>query len=436
MKRIAAAIKGHRLGDTLIRRTPILYGRAMRLFDRLSAAGLEERISWTERRVHVVLDAARATDYGASLRAGATIDEWPLLEKDAVREDVSRFLTVAPWRTSQSATSGTSGLPLKLYRSFSSLAVEQAAIDRLLAKRGVNPRAYRAAILRGDDIKDPADRNPPYWLHGAGGRRLTFSSNHLNRETIAAFANALSEFAPDVLHAYPSILESLCILLAECGIRLSIPLTICSSEVLAASSWSLVESQLETKLIDYYGQAERVSFAYAFAPREFVFLPGYSYNELLPVEEFADETRYELVCTGLWNLAMPLIRFRTGDFVTLPTGADLTATRYGTAPFAGVEGRIGDYLVAPDGARLMGIDHIPRGIENVVRMQVVQDNASHVRLLTIPGQHFSDADRAAILNNAKQKLPPSMRADVVLVDRLEVSASGKTPFVIRRSSMS
>ena len=86
-------------------------------------------------------------------------------------------------------------------------------IDRLLGRLDVDPRDYRAAILRGDDIKDPADRSPPFWLVAGGGRRLIFSSNHLSHETVGAFADALARFRPAVLHAYPTILESFCLLL-------------------------------------------------------------------------------------------------------------------------------------------------------------------------------------------------------------------------------
>jgi hypothetical protein len=38
--------------------------------------------------------------------------------------------------------------------------------------------------LRGDDLKDPADREPPFWQ--LGGRRLIFSSNHLTARAHAS----------------------------------------------------------------------------------------------------------------------------------------------------------------------------------------------------------------------------------------------------------
>src|SRR5262249_14477493 len=155
------------------------------------------------------------------------------------------------------------------------------------------------------------------------------------------------------------------------GLRVSIPITLCSSEMLPDDLWQLTADVLGSRLVDYYGLAERASFAYAFEAGTYRFLAGYSYNELIPCRSDADADLYELVATGLWNMKMPLVRYRTGDLVRLRAGSDPIAVAYGVEPFLGVVGRTDDYLVAPDGARLMGIDHIPRGIRDVERMQVI-----------------------------------------------------------------
>lgn len=430
MKRLASGIKALRLGDTLVRRNPIYYRKALELFDRLEAAEIEERIQWTEKRLRKVLHAASRTRYGKRIAGGNDIRNWPILDKDQVRNHEAEFMTTGAWRTSHATTSGTTGTPLQLYRSLSSVSVEQAAIDRLLMKKGVDPLKYRAAVLRGDDIKDPTDCQPPFWIYTNGGQRLVFSSNHLNRETVHEFVKEIKRFKPQVLHAYPTILDSFCSLLLESHDRPVIPITICSSEVLPPESWSRCKLALESEVIDYYGQAERVSFAYAFEPSNYRFLAGYSYNELTPVE--GDDRIYELVCTGLWNLAMPLVRFRTGDLVRLDEESDLERIAFGVDTFSGVIGRSGDFLVAPDGTKLMGIDHIPRGIRNVVRMQVIQESPDFVRILVVAEPSFGSSDQADIEANVRKKIPPSIRWEIALVSDLERNQAGKAPYVIRR----
>jgi phenylacetate-coenzyme A ligase PaaK-like adenylate-forming protein len=258
-----------------------------------------------------------------------------------------------------------------------------------------------------------------------------FSSNHLNAATLPHFARAFVQHQPRVLHAYPSVLESFCRLLRDAGIALRVPVTLCSSEVLAETAWPLVMDTLGTRLVDHYGLAERAALAYAFEPGHYRFLPGYAHVELHPMGEDGDAVVHELVCTGLHNELMPLPRLRTGDLARLPRGADPERVALGIEPFLGIAGRRGDYLVAPDGSVLMGIDHIPRGVDHVLRMQVIQEGPTRVRLLIVPAPGFGDADREAMLRRAAQKLPPPMSAEVELVTELRRNRAGKAPFVIR-----
>ena len=431
---VAAYAKRHRAGDVL-RRGPVWYAAATRVFDRLERAPLDERRAWTDDRLRAVLAGASRTGYGRSAGAATSIGDWPVLDKDSVRVAPGAFVRGSRRIAAPGSTSGTTGLPLDVWRSFRSVAVEQAAIDHLLARVGVRLRASRVAVLRGDDIKDPGDGEAPFWVPVAGGRRLVFSSNHLSAETVSAYAAALTEFEPHVLYTYSTTLESLCRLLRGSGASVSIPITVCSGDTAPESLWQLAADVLGSRLVDYYGLAERVSFAYAVQAGAYRFLPGYSYNELIPCGSDADADLYELVATGLWNLKMPLVRYRTGDLVRLRAGSDPTAVAYGVEPFLGVMGRMDDYLVAPDGGRLVALDYLPRGVRNVERMQVIQERRDAVRLLVVPADLSVGIDRAAILANAAKKLPPTMSVSVEVVPELERSPSGKTPFVVRRAGV-
>ena len=71
---------------------------------------------------------------------------------------------------------------------------------------------------------------------------------------------------PDVLHAYPTMLESVCLYLRKFGRSLALPVVLCSSEMLPRETWDLVRATMRAELVDHYGQAERVAFAYARAP--------------------------------------------------------------------------------------------------------------------------------------------------------------------------
>jgi len=426
---LATAVKRFGLADVLVRRNPMLYARATRSIRELEN---EDRRGWIEERLARTLRAAGRTAYGRSVGAPSVLSQWPILEKQQIRERPGDFINGSALLTIGASTSGTSGTPLQLRRSLASVAYEQAVIDRCLEGVGVDPARCRGAVLRGDDIKSPADREPPFWRLANGGRRLLFSSNHLDRGTLYDFVGALRNYAPDVLFAYPTVLDALCALMAERGERLSIPVTVCSSETLSRATCDAAAATLGTRILDYYGQAERVAFASGNPIQGYRFHPGYSVNELHLLEEDADGAVYELIATGLSNERMPLVRYRTGDKIRLAKGADPQAVARGDALFPGIIGRSDDVLISPSGARLTGIDHIPRGVHGVIRAQFIQESPTQVRLLVIPADNFDARSRRLLLDHAAMKLPPEMQVSIEPTTQLVRSASGKAPLVVRR----
>jgi len=63
---------------------------------------------------------------------------------------------------------------------------------------------------------------------------------------------------------------------------------------------------------------------------------------------------------------------------------------------------------------------------------VIQERPDYVRILVLPTQEFSDADRQQILTNARLKIPDSMEVVIEIVDDFVRTEQMKTPFVIRR----
>jgi phenylacetate-CoA ligase len=432
MAHLIARLKRFDLSDRLLRRHPLHYPRARRelaAFDRLEG---EARRDWQHRKVRRLLAAAGRSQYGRQLGSPLHLGDWPILEKDAVREHPDTFLTGVGWITAPASTSGTTGTPLAMRRSLSSVAFEQAMLDGLVSRAGFEPAACRGAVLRGDDVKSPADRAPPFGRLANGGRRLILSSNHLDAQTLDAFVAALRDYAPQVLFAYPTVLESLCTLMLERGLRFPIPLTVCGSEVLTRETCELARRALATRVISYYGQAERVAWADGDPESGYRFLPSYGVVELRFVESQADGDIYDVIGTGLWNRAMPLVRYLTGDQIRLRPGASAAAVEEGRESFPEILGRSGDYILAPSGARLLGIDHIPRDVPHVVRAQFVQESADTVTLLILPAQGFNDESRRLLLEHARLKLPPSMTLRIQTTDRLMRNRAGKAPLVIRQ----
>lgn len=438
MHALVKKLKTLRIGDAAIRRNPIFYGSVRRQLHELERADAAARREWVHARLREVLSCASRSAYGRRIGGGPLLESWPLLEKSAVRGNPGEFLSGPAVFAARASTGGTTGVPLQLTRSLRSIVFEQACIDEMIRRLGADPHTARIAVLRGDSIKDPSDTRPPYWACAAGGQRLLLSAHHLNAASVAHYAQALRDFRPDVLWAYPTALESLCVLLQRAQVQLRIPRVLTSSELLHPPLWDLARATLGCELLDYYGQAERVAFAYAQSAQEYRFLPAYAYVELHPVAVDAEHVDYEIIGTNLWNSLMPLPRYRTGDLLRLPAAwgaAQLEEVVLGLRTFAGVLGRDSEVLVSPDGVRIIGLNHLPRDLQHVIRIQVIQEAADEVRILVLPAEGYCAQDAEQLMRNVRAKLPLSMRVAIECTQALERSALGKVPFVIHRPAV-
>ena len=432
---VVAWTKNSRFLYDAVRRNPLIAGR---IRDQLTAqqdAPLAARIAFDQCRLTKILAAAGRSVYGRAHR-GRPLAAWPTLEKQALRGRERSLLTRPPWLSAHGQTSGTTGTPLAVYRSFSSLVVEQVCIDRVAAKGGCDLRHARIAVLRGDNIKAPGDARPPYWKPAEGGRSLIFSASHLTQDNLDCYLAELRRFSPQCLYCYPSSLHALCAMLEMRGESLRIPLVLTSSEVLEPSTVTLAKRLLGCRFADFYGQCERVAFAEMTTAGGYAFTPGYAHVELAYSRADEDVDLYEIIGTNLWNGAMPLVRFRTGDLIAVPTGItaiQLDEIRYGLRPFTCIHGRDdGIFIHGAGGTRLFGMPKIMNGVRNVYQSQIVQESLDRVNIIIVPTLHFSSADREQILANARTKIPESIKVTIVTGQRLETTRAGKSPFIIRK----
>ena len=103
-------------GDRFVRRNPLYYGSIRRQIDSLQDCTLAQRMLWTQARLGSILAAARRTQYGQGVGDARQLTDWPLLQKDRVRENPATFHSGA-WFAARASTGGTTGTPVELVRS-------------------------------------------------------------------------------------------------------------------------------------------------------------------------------------------------------------------------------------------------------------------------------------------------------------------------------
>jgi phenylacetate-CoA ligase len=371
------------------------------------------------------------------LRPQVPLRERPIVEKSQLRDAAEHFRSPGIVRI-PAATSGTTGIPVKLVRSLANIAAEQAFLDDLMGVWNYTFRGARMARLRADNVKPLAERQPPYGIYRQGGRKLLLSSNHLSPLTAEWFHDELQRMRPEVLFTHPSSGEALARFLQQRGLSLNIPLVLTSSEMLAPAGRLLMEAVFNSTVVDYYGMAERVAFAAGVAAGTYYFNPAYGRIELWPVasaEAPHGHRALEIVGTGYWNEAMPLVRYRSGDRVIVPAAydeQDIEDVTLGLRPVISIQGRDKEHLISPRGEIIVGLTHAANGVRGLVRMQVVQDATDSATIRVVADPRAGRVDESQLLKNVYEWVPADMRMTLLYVEDIERLPSGKTPFVIRR----
>ena len=421
--------------NTALHYNPLYYGRVARLLRDVEAMDRVQRQALVDRLTERTLLWARAA--GARMPEDAGVTDWPILEKDHLRDNVEALRNPRVFAVPAS-TGGTSGIPIRLWRSLRCIAAEQAFLEHFITVQGSSFRTARVASLRTDDVKPPSDRRPPFGIRTIGGRRLLLSSQHIAEDTIDWYASELNRFGPDILWILPNSGESLALRILQRGLKVRIPLILSTSEILHTNGRHIMANAFGAPVLECYGLAERVIFASSAKEGEFWINPAYGLVELRPLP-IKDASRglasAEIIATGFWNEAMPLVRYRTGDHLLFPDHydeQDLNDVTLGLKPFTAISGRDKDYLISPRGELLVDIDNLPRESTGVMRMQVIQETRDNVRILVIPTPGFDVTDREVLMAAVRRKVPDDMAVTIELVDALERLPSGKVPYVIRR----
>ena len=429
---LASLFKSFRGLNDMLRYNPIYYQHVADVIRKINQTDAANRQQAIMPLLDATLKTANKTPYGKG--RGRTLSDWPILHKDEVKADPPRFQT-GHWPAIPAATSGSSGVPLRLKRSMKNIAAEQAFLDSLLGSEVLTFRQARTAILRGDTVKDPADRQPPFgeYVHSD---QLVLSFPHLNEANVAWFINELQEFKPDIFWVYPTGADFLASLCLQHGQKIPIPVVLSSSEMLTPDARGRMKKVFEGEIIDYYGQAERVCLSYQKHAEEAWFHPAYGFVELFPDDVPADDhlRRAKVIATGYWKDKMPLVRYDTNDYIAYPadyTPEDLSLVALGLKPFTRMIGRESEFLLTPTGERIQALNNIPKDVQYLRRAQFIQRNLDQVevRLDVEPG--FNSAEQKKILASARTKIPPAINVTIVTDQPLEMTASGKTPFVIR-----
>jgi phenylacetate-CoA ligase len=353
------------------------------------------------------------------------LTNWPVLEKSAVRSAPRAFLAddCSRRRMFPEQTSGTTGTPLQLWWSRETVR-RWYALYEARARRwyGVS-RGDRWAILGGQLVVPQHAGRPPYWVWNASLHQLYLSAYHIHARTAEAYVDAIQRYHVRYLLGYPSALAALARWAPSeiCGAaRLAVVVT--NAEPLMPRQRTIIEKAFACPARETYGMAEIVAAASECPAGAMHIWPEVGWIEA------GAHGGTQLVCTGLLNEDMPLIRYRVGDSGRIALPGRCPCGR-GLPRVAELEGRTDDILFAPDGRAVGRLDPVFKADLHIVEAQIIQDALDRVRVRYVPAAGHSPGDARAIVQDIHQRMGP-VQVELEKVESIPRSANGKFRAVI------
>jgi phenylacetate-CoA ligase len=350
------------------------------------------------------------------------LSSWPILEKSVVAARTQEFLSdeFVPKALLKLKTSGTTGTPLAVFITYEYHQMEMAFRWRHKAWGGV-PYLSRGAYVSGHPVVPPGQKEPPFWRMDHFEKRLLCSSYHFTPQNLGTYIKALADFRPDFVHGYPSSLYLLAREIVDHGgspIRPRAVFT--ASETLLDFQREAIGQAFGAPVFNWYGNTEMTCNIVQCAAGGLHYRMDYGLLDLLD-----DGT---MVCTGLNNRAMPLIRYRVGDTATMQKGSCPCGCAFPL--IERIEGRMEDYVQTPDGRRVGRLDHLFKDARHVREAQIIQKQLDEIVIRVVRDRGFSPHDEVVIRAEAQLRLGASIRVRFEYVERIDRTANGKFRFVV------
>ena len=397
----------------------------------------EERLAYLLHRAATRVPYYRAMWAERRRRGDASswelLKNWPLLEKEVLRENPTAFIADdrSHLRMFHDHTSGTSGKSLDLWLSRDTVQGWYALFEaRCRHWNGVS-RHDRWAIIGGQLVAPVEQSEPPFWVWNASLHQLYLSAYHLAPRHAAGYFDALRRYEVRYVVGYPSAIHALAREALAQELRVPrLEFVLANAEPVLEQQRREIEEAFGCPVRETYGMAEIVAGASECEHGRMHLWPELGELEVLDENRPTHMDRAgELVCTGLLNADMPLIRYRVGDRGAIAS-SDVPCSCGRLLPIlSGVDGRVDDVLYTADGRKVGRLDPIFKSRLPIREAQIVQEALDIIRVYYVPTDGFSGADGQSLVDRIRERMGP-VKVLLEEVDSIPRTANGKFRAVV------
>ncbi len=358
----------------------------------------------------------------------------PVLEKDRLREaDTMEVVTVSDEMRStdhpawvEEITSGSTGAPLKIYRTWRDLYFIKAKVIRAFQQTGF--RFYhRQAVLKSSS----ESLTGKHWFEKLGILKKYWLSV---TDPPGYNLRRLQEIRPQHLHGYPSGLLAIAELLEERDETFHIPVICTGAEVLDETMRRTIAEAFEAEIFDLYASREVGNIAWECRRHQ-----GLHVNDDALIVELLNESgeearpgeQGEVVVTYLDGWDFPFIRYRLGDRAVWMEGECSCGVKF--RRLDKVLGRSDERVRLPSGEWVSGLVFQElRTAPWLSAFRVIQDAPDAIRLQVVPKGSMKPEELEALVSKTEELLRGQLKVIPEVVSKLEADPSGKIRAVINR----
>ncbi|MBI2374222.1 MAG: phenylacetate--CoA ligase family protein [Deltaproteobacteria bacterium] len=351
------------------------------------------------------------------------LEAWPVLEKEDLRASPRGFIADDrnPRTMSMSASSGTSGTPVKIWSSREVLIRWYAIFDARCRRWYGIERSDPWAMLGGQLVVPFERRTPPFWVWNAPMRQLYMSSYHLSPAFLPSYLEALERYGVKHLLGYTSSLHALAEAALAVGRTFPVKVAIANAEPVEPRQRTAIERALGP-VRETYGMTEMAAGASECEAGKL---------HLWPDAGLVEADAEDLICTTLLSDDMPLVRYRVGDRGRL-AAPEATCACGRTLPILeAIDGRADDVLFTRDGRRIGRLDPVFKADLPIREAQIVQEALDRIVVRLVPTRGFGSEHEASIADRLRERL-----GDVAVVfehlDEVPRTSSGKFRAVVSK----
>ncbi len=374
----------------------------------------------------------------SDIRSLADLQRFPLLDKNTLRERREEMVWKGEGKRVQLVrTSGSTNEALEFYTSSTREAHINAARMRghewLGIRRGEKELYYWGSpveLSKQDRIKHFRD-----WLINDG---LTNGFEVTPARLKKNFLFWLS-WRPQCIFGYPSTFALTVTMAESLGLDLTalkrrgLKVIITTSEMLSDVDRQLIAAGFGVPVYDSYGLREAGLIGHECESGTMHCMEEQVILETIDPETLAPtDGEGELVVTNIVGPAFPVIRYRTGDIVTLSSAPCSCGRTLSRIQVSG--GRAVEFIVTKAGKWVVGYSfiYIARSVKGIVKFQVIQEKIGEIRIRLVVDQRFPADGIDQVRKKAAQRLGGDDNIIVEIVDDIKPARSGKYRPVISK----